>query len=82
MKRDKKEHGTGGNYRLEEYIAVASDLQSKMNTATEGGLNAPGALRVVGSKVKWVNGNNDTVRKVVDPGTFPPDRWKGTGGGA
>jgi len=42
----------------------------------------PGALRVVGSKVKWTNANNDTVRKVVDPGTFPPNCWKGMGGGA
>ena len=47
-KRDEEEHGTGDSYRLEEYITVTSNLQSKMITATKGSLSAPGALRVVG----------------------------------
>jgi len=48
-KRDKEKHGTGDHYvyRLEEYI---SHIES--TTATESGLNAPGVLRIVRSKVK------------------------------
>lgn len=43
-----------------EYITVASDLQPKIATHAENGLNVPGAFRVVGSKVKWMDVNDHT----------------------
>jgi len=51
-KRDKfkEKHGTGDDYRLEEYITVTLNLWLKNGHTAEGGPNAPGVLRIMGLK--------------------------------